>query len=121
MLERFKRHCILCKKEILGRRSKKFCDDNCKAEYHYQLNKVNKAATLKIDKILHRNRAILLEVMGKNASSKKVDKLELDKKKFNYSYVTAYHLNSQNKMVNHIYDFSWIVFSNDKILISRKR
>jgi len=104
-----------------GRRSKIFCNNNCKAEYHYQLNKVNKIATQKIDSILHRNRAILLEIMGKNSNSKTVQKLELDHKKFNYSYVTAYHLNSRNKMINHVYDFSWVVFGSDKILINRKR
>jgi len=104
-----------------GRRSKIFCSNNCKSEYHYRLNKVNNAATQKIDQILHRNRAILLEIMGKNLATKTVQKLTLDQKKFNYSYVTAYHLNSRNKMVNHVYDFSWVVFSTDKILITRKR
>lgn len=118
---RTKKQCKLCKEEFTGRRSKIFCDQYCKAEYHYRLKQVNNAATEKIDKILHRNRAILLETMGKKSNRKKICKLELDKKKFNYSYVTAYHINSQNKMVNHIYDFSWIIFSDEEILITRKR
>jgi len=115
------RHCKLCKTEIIGRRSKVFCTPLCKAEYHSLLNKVNKKATEKIDIILHRNRAILLEILGKNITSKKVHKLKLDEKKFNYTYVTAYHINSQNKTVNHVYDFSWIIFSDDFILIKRKK
>ena len=60
MLVKPKRYCKLCKTEITGRRSKIFCDLYCKAEYHNRVNKVNKIATEKIDKILHRNRAILL-------------------------------------------------------------
>jgi len=120
-MNRKTKQCKLCKKEITGRRSKIFCDQYCKAEYHYRLKKVNNVATEKIDKILHRNRAILLETMGKNNHRKKIHKIKLDSKKFNYSYVTAYHINSQKKMVNHIYDFSWIIFSDEEILIIRKR
>lgn len=120
-MDSIKRLCKLCKSEMQGRRSKIFCCETCKNEYHYKLNKVNKIATDRIDKILHRNRAILLEIIGKNLDSKKVQKIELDKKKFNYTYVTAYHQNNQGKMLNHIYDFSWMIFSDDSILIKRKR
>lgn len=75
-MHRMKKQCKLYKKEISGRRSKIFCDQYCKAEYHYRLKKVNNAATEKIDKILHRNRSILLETMGKNSYKKKIYKIE---------------------------------------------
>ena len=121
MFVKSERKCRMCKNPFVGKRSKIFCSPSCKSEYHYHLNKANKAATQKVDNILHRNRAILLELLGKKTNSKTIQKLELDKKQFNYSYVTAFHLNSHNKMVNHIYDFSWIIFSDDRILIKRKR
>jgi hypothetical protein len=73
-----------------------------------------------IDKILHRNRAILLELMGKNAKQKQVPRSALDKKKFNYNYMTGTHLNSQNKTYRLIYDFAWMDFTKDKILIIRR-
>jgi len=112
--------CIMCKNPIVGRSDKKFCGIHCKNEYHIKLRKVTTSATHNIDLILHRNYSILLELMGKTAKQKKIKKIWLDKKKFNYSYVTAYHLNSKNKMVNHIYDFSWMVFSDEEVLIRRK-
>jgi len=38
----------------------------CKIYYHHQLRKVTKEATRHIDEILHRNRSIRLEIMGKH-------------------------------------------------------
>jgi len=113
--------CKLCKKSFNGRSDKIFCSVRCKSEYAHKLRKVNSASTLAIDTILHRNRSILLELLGKNISQKKVERILLDKKKFNFSYVTQYHLNSRNKMVNYVYDFNWIVFSDQEILIRRIR
>ena len=78
-------------------------------------------ATQKVDTILHRNRSILLELMGKNSKQKKMPKINLDKKRFNYTYVTAYHVNNQGKMINHVYDFSWMIFSDEEVLIRRKK
>ena len=115
-----KRRCKLCKNSFFGRYDKVFCSLNCKNKYHIKLRRVTNKATQKVDTILHRNRSILLELMGKNSKQKKMPKINLDKKRFNYSYVTAYHVNNQGKMVNHIYDFSWMVFSDEEILIRRK-
>ncbi len=113
------RRCKLCKKEFHGRSDKIFCSVKCKSEYAHKLRKVTTEATAAIDVILHRNRSILLELMGKNSSQKKVNRAMLDKKKFNFHYVTQYHINSRNKMVNYIYDFSWMIFSDLEILIKR--
>ena len=78
-------------------------------------------ATKSIDTILHRNRSILLEVLGKNKSQIKLDRAVLDKKKFNYSFITHYHVNNQGKTVHYVYDFSWMIFSDQEILIKRIR
>ena len=96
-----------------------FCSLRCKTIYHEKLSNVTQIASKQIDKILHRNKSILLELMGKNSSQKKLDKKFLDAKKFNYTYVTHYHVNSQNKMVNYVYDFSWMIFSDQEVLIKR--
>jgi len=58
--------CIVCSKRIVGRSDKKFCSVACKSYYHHQLRKVTKEATRHIDEILHRNRSIRLEIMGKH-------------------------------------------------------
>lgn len=116
-----KRHCKLCKAEYSGRTDKLYCSVKCKSTYSQKLNAVTKKETGRIDKILHRNRSILLEILGKKIVQTKVLREELDSRNFNYSYVTQYHLNSKNKMVNYVYDFSWIVFSDQEILVRRIR
>ncbi|MFZ1561427.1 MAG: hypothetical protein WAT37_15955, partial [Saprospiraceae bacterium] len=69
--------------------------------------------------ILHRNRSILLEIMGKNSTQKKVPRALLDSKKFHFGYITHYHVNAQNKTVHCVYDFSWMIFSDQEVLIKR--
>lgn len=115
------RLCKMCNNPIKGRSDKVFCSADCKNEYHIKLRQTTYYATHKIDLILHRNRSILLEIMGKNSLQKKIHRMILDQKKFNYSYITGIHINNQGKTVNHVYDFSWIIFSDEEILIRRKR
>ena len=114
------RKCKICKKEIIGRHDKIFCSIQCKNDYHVKLRRVTNRATKKIDAILHRNRSILLELMGKNTKQKKISRLFLDKKHFNYSYITSFHTNKEGKIVHHVYDFSWMIFSDEEVLIRRK-
>ncbi len=109
----------MCKEKISGRIDKIFCSNYCKSDYHVKLRRVNSLATYHIDKILHRNRSILLEILGKSAQKKKINKKILDEKKFNFSYVTSFGLNSKNKMYHYVYDFAWIKFSSNEILIVR--
>ena len=112
--------CKMCKATMKGRSDKLFCSLDCKNEYHIKLRQVTTNATKAIDAILHRNRAILLEVMGKNLKQKKIERSILDKKKFNFHYVTGYYFNSKNKIYNYVYDFSWMIFSDREILIIRR-
>lgn len=112
--------CRLCKTKFTGRSDKSFCSVKCKSSYHHKLRAVTNSATTKIDKILHRNRSILLEVMGKNSAQKRIRSIDLDRKKFNYNYITKYTVNKNGKTYHHVYDFAWMRFSDDGILIIRK-
>ncbi len=76
-------------------------------------------AASRIDRILHRNRSILLEIMGKDSNEKCVNRAILDSKKFNFSYITQYFVDSQNELVNFIYDFSWVLTDEQEVLIRR--
>ncbi|MGB1247336.1 MAG: hypothetical protein ACPG4Z_00515 [Chitinophagales bacterium] len=113
--------CKICKTDLRGRQDKMFCSTACKNYYHTNLRRVNRAATVEIDKILHRNRAILLELMGKQKVQRKVERILLDKKKFNFKYHTHIHKNSASKIYHYVYDFAWMSFSTDEVLIVRKR
>lgn len=113
--------CKMCPKVIKGRSDKIFCSVACKSAYHFKLRAVNKIAVKEIDTILHRNRTILLELLGKNRKQIKVKRILLEKKKFNYKYQTHFYINSHNKTYHYVYDFAWMAFSTDEILIIRRQ
>jgi hypothetical protein len=113
-------NCKICKKKFYGRSDKIFCDVKCKSDYHRALRKKSKLFCESINKILARNHAILMEVLGKNSHYKKVNAKILDQKKFNFKYHTHFHLNKENKMYHYLYNIAWMRFSNDEILIIRQ-
>ena len=121
LIESDMRKCKLCGTGIKGRQGKVFCSVKCKSSYHYQLRAVTDLATDAIDKILHRNRSILLEILGKNSSQKKVDRKILDRKKFNFNYMTSFYRNSKNKLYHIVYDFAWMEFTDGEILIVKRK
>ena len=112
--------CKICNNEIIGRADKLFCSIKCKNYYHTNLRRVTKMAVKEIDIILHRNRSILLEILGKQKIQKKVKRIILEKKKFRFKYHTHTTINKQGKTYIYIYDFAWMEFSNDEILIIRR-
>lgn len=113
--------CKWCKSKLNGRSDKIFCSINCKNNYHVKLRQVTGIVTAPVDKILHRNRSILLEIMGKNKVQIKIERMVLDKKKFNFNYITGYSVNKENKVYQHVYDFSYMTFSDKTVLIIRKK
>jgi hypothetical protein len=114
-------NCRICKKKIVGRSDKKFCSVQCKNYYHSNLRRVTIKAVEQIDTILHRNRSILLEIMGKYNNQLKVGRIILDQKKFNFKYHTHSNTNSAGKVYHFVYDFAWMTFSDDEVLIVRKK
>ena len=113
--------CKICNTKFEGRSDKKFCSVRCKNYYHTNLRRVTNIAVTEINKILHRNRSILLELLGKHKSQIKIERIVLDKKKFNYKYHTHNHSNSFGKIYYYVYDFAWMEFSDDEVLIIRKK
>jgi hypothetical protein len=105
---------------VVGRKDRLFCSVRCKNYYHINLRKVTEIAVKEIDEILHRNRSILLEIMGKTKGKIKVNRMVLEKKKFVFKYHTHQYTNSKGKTYYYLYDFSWMEFSTDEILIVRK-
>ena len=97
-----------------------YCSLECKNYYHTSLARVTKIASLEIDKILHRNRSILLELLGKHKMQIKLKRIILENKKFRFKYLTHFHINKNVKMYHHLYDIAWMEFSDDEILIIRR-
>jgi len=106
---------------MAGRPDKLYCSPSCKNFYHTKLRSVTRNAASQIDAILHRNRSILLEILGKNGTQKKVSRIILENKKFRFKYLTHFHINSKGKTFHYLYDLAWMEFSDDEVLIIRKR
>lgn len=113
--------CKICTNIIVGRRDKIFCSVRCKNYYHTNLRRVTRLAVKDIDVILHRNRSILLEIMGKKKNQIQMARIDLEKKKFHFKYHTHFHINKQGKMYKYVYDFGYMEFSDDKVLIVRTK
>jgi hypothetical protein len=112
-------HCKQCKILLKGRSDKCFCSPKCKNEFNNQLKKKTRLVTAEIDGYLHRNRIILNEVMGKT-TKQVVDRLVLVRAGFKFDYLTGIHTNKENKMYRFVYDYGWMDFSDQKVLIILK-
>ncbi|MDW3195014.1 MAG: hypothetical protein R8G66_21760 [Cytophagales bacterium] len=66
--------CLNCHKTLAGRRDKKFCDNQCKAEYHNQNKSFGELYISEIQRITRSNRKILktLSPEGKATIRKEV-------------------------------------------------
>ena len=114
-----KRTCKICKTPITGRQGKVFCSAACKNHYHVSLRRVSSSAANRINEYLKRNHGILLEVLGKNQTQKKVYRNVLEDKKFRFKYHTHTHQNSKGKTMHYIYNLGWMDFSDDEVLVVR--
>jgi hypothetical protein len=115
-----KNNCATCQKEIIGRSDKRFCSVQCKNEHHAQMRRNTRDAVAEIDGYLHRNREILATLMG-DATKVELDRLVLNRTGFRPEYHTSTYLNKEGKTYRIIYDYAWMDFSDQKILIIRKK
>ena len=113
--------CKVCQKDFIGRKDKIFCSIKCKNDYHVTLRVATKEIAYPLDRILHRNRSILLEIMGPKTIKKKVKRSLLVQKKFQFKFLTHFNINSKGKTYYHVYDFAWMEFSDDEILIIHQK
>jgi len=113
-------NCRECGKTLFGRTDKIYCNKKCSNRFYYNLREKVQLNTADIDKILHKNYAILFEEMKDVYGSKKINTLVLAKKKFNFNYITNYRVNSQGKTFHYVYNYAWMSFSDNEILIIKK-
>ncbi len=112
--------CISCGKQFAGRTDKKYCSLACKNIYNYNRRQQTKSATQTIDAILHKNREILDVIMGPKRKKMYILKTELTQMGFQFPYMTGYYTNSKDKLYHYIYDFAWMEFTGEKLMIVKK-
>jgi hypothetical protein len=115
-----KNYCRNCNKEFTGRSDKRFCSAVCKNKHNNNTRNNTREAVKEIDAYLHRNREILLLLLG--SSKKEVfDKSQLVRSGFKFDYMTGIYFNRENKMYRIVYDCAWMDFSDQKILVVKKK
>ncbi len=116
------RKCVHCQKRLRGRIDKKYCGTTCKNRYNSHLRHTNLPVRQRIDRFLHRNHTILLELYHKKEHDKWYEtKTKLQKLGFRFNYYTSTYLNKQGKMYYYIYDFRWMEFSDAKVMIVKQK
>lgn len=104
---------------VKGRADKKFCSPTCKNNYNYKNRAGTKSDVKSIDALLHHNRIILMTLMG-DSKKETFDKMVLTRAKFRFELHTGHYINKEGKTYWLIYDYAWMDFSNQSVLVVRK-
>ncbi len=106
--------CLNCQKTIEGRVGKKYCDDYCKSNYHYELCKKKDQSFFKsIDLQLKKNRRILKEY--NKAGKATVREEVLISEGFNPKFFTHFWKNQQGKAYLFCYEYGYMkITENNK-------
>ena len=114
--------CPVCGKQIIGRSDKKYCSISCKNKFHHP-SQNRKGDTIKtINRFLFQNFKILEAVFKEEKKDKlMVPRLLLDKMGFHFNYCTACYINKQGKLYRYIYNYAWMEFSNQELMLVRKK
>jgi hypothetical protein len=112
-----KRYCQCCAQVLHGRMDKKFCDEGCRNNFNNQQNSVENKEIRIINRILKRNRAILLGLLALEKKPTKVDRECLLLEGFNFRYMTQHGVGSNGQSYQICYDVGLIPEQNTNYLI----
>ncbi len=96
--------CLNCQKKLTGRRDKKFCDNQCKAEYHNRNKTIGELYISDTQSKTRHNRRILrtLSPEGKSTVRKEV----LDQMGYDYRYFSGIFKTKTN-LYYLVYDYAF--------------
>jgi len=104
---RFYKTCLYCKKELMGRTDKKFCDPQCKSAYQYKQAKEQPERFYnKVDNQLKLNRKILKEYNKGGKAT--VRSSILISEGFNPNFFTHYWKNKKGDVYLFVYEFGFL-------------
>ncbi len=113
------KECQQCGKPLHGRTDKKFCDSACKNAFNFAQRRDTRNEVREIDGYLHRNREILAMLMGES-KKEMFDRAVITRAKFRWEYMTGIYKNKEGKWYHLVYDYAWMEFSTQQVLVIRK-
>jgi hypothetical protein len=112
-----KRYCHCCAQVLHGRLDKKFCDEGCRNNFNNQQNSVQNKEIRIINRVLKRNRAILLAFLALEKKQTKVDRECLLLEGFNFRYMTHQGVDLDGQLYQICYDVGLISEQHTDYLI----
>lgn len=114
MLEN-KSNCLFCGAVLSGRSDKKYCDDNCRNNHHYQLRKDDNTIIKSVNAILMKNREILKSLSANTKTL--VMKKELVAANFNFDVMTSVYNTKKGLEYKVLYDYAYRMVGEHEVLI----
>ena len=111
--------CLECKKTLIGRSDKRFCDDACRNSYNYRQNSDHTNLIRKINHTLRKNRRILQEVLGEEGMLK-ISKEKMLLQGFDLKYHTHNFTNVKGQTSYFIYEYGYLLLVNNLLLIVKR-
>ncbi|MEM6378294.1 MAG: hypothetical protein AAF705_08780 [Bacteroidota bacterium] len=113
------RMCLNCQERLRGRADQKFCSDFCRNQFHNQKKKSEHSYLRGINRILKRNRNILLRLYLQSYHIIRLD--EVLKFGFDPQYCTACVKKQNGVMVFYCYDmvYEWVEADVKSLQLSR--
>ncbi|QNL49971.1 hypothetical protein H8S90_25350 [Olivibacter sp. SDN3] len=108
-------NCLDCKRTLIGRSDKKFCNDACRSNYNNKRNYIQHRHIRSVNSILKKNRNILaaLNPYGK----KVVAKEKLLENGFNFHYFTNLLETSKGRVYFFCYEYGYLIIDDQEVLL----
>lgn len=114
-IELSKRECLFCGMPLHGRKDKKYCDDNCRNNHHYNLNKDANLLVNKVNNILIHNRSVLMSLCQNTKII--IGRHRLQSAGFDFNYITGLRTTKGNACYKLIYDYAYKVVGEDVLVL----
>lgn len=109
--------CLQCEEVFFGRVDKKFCSDHCRNQYHNSNNRSHRVIR-EVNKVLKRNRKILLSCNPEGKTRLHRDKLL--EKGFNFHYFTSVYTTNSGNQYYFCYEQGYLPLENDFLVLVQK-
>ena len=106
------RECLNCKKPLIGRADKKFCDKQCRNEFNNIQYGSSNNYIRKVNRIIKKNRSILAELCPLDKYVK-VSKKQLTKEGFSFEYFTNTYTTKAEKTYHFCYEYGYLDLGDD--------
>jgi len=111
--------CLECGESIVGRVDKKFCSDLCRIAYNNKLNSDGTNYVRNVNRILQKNRRILLELNPEGKNRVNGDKLKT--LGFDFRYFTSTYTTKEGAQYFYCYDQGYLPIEKNAYLLVIKK